>query len=534
MMEHTRRAPNLGRRVAVVIGVLLLLSGVTAFLRLRALDYDVTFMTPATVFDVDLIQTVDTNGDEVSLKTFLPSPESRQRIFDERNQSGDLQFTSSLDDGNRVGIWRAADVRGKQVVTWSFRAATSAVRYEIDPAIKLGAVASGVDRETLEPTKAIQSTAPEVTALAASLVPPDRSVLGFLRATFDRVQSLGFKPFKGTTDALTALRLGEASCNGRGRLMAALARSVGLPARLVGGLVLENGSKRTSHQWVEVWLGGHWVPFDPTNHHFAEIPYNYLALYRGDHVLFKHTSDLDFRYSYVIKRSFVPRQELEQKKQVLGFWAVFAQLGIPLDLLKVIIMIPLGSLVVVIFRNVIGLRTFGVFLPVLIAVAARATGYWWGILGFSAMILFTSLVRRLLEKLELLHTAQLAVLLTTVIGSMLLLALGAERLGLTDLAKVTLFPVAIMALTSERFAVVEDEEGRRAAWMTLFRSLVAVGFCYLTISSLSLQILMLGFPELLLAVIAADIWLGRWIGMRATEWLRFKGLLRERSGQVAP
>ena len=63
-----------------------------------------------------------------------------------------------------------------------------------------------------------------------------------LRRIYDFVSAMPQRPFKGTTDALTALRLGEASCNGKSRLFVALARAAGIPARLVGGLVLETGA----------------------------------------------------------------------------------------------------------------------------------------------------------------------------------------------------------------------------------------------------------------------------------------------------
>jgi hypothetical protein len=32
----------------------------------------------------------------------------------------------------------------------------------------------------------------------------------------------------------------------------------------------------------------------------------------------------------------------------------------------------------------------------------------------------------------------------------------------------------------------------------------------------------MSFPELLLAVAALNIWIGRWVGLRASEWIRFR------------
>jgi transglutaminase-like putative cysteine protease len=56
---------------------------------------------------------------------------------------------------------------------------------------------------------------------------------------------------------VTAAKLGEASCNGKSRLFIALARRAGIPSRLVGGVILSTGVKRTSHQWVEAYVSGH-------------------------------------------------------------------------------------------------------------------------------------------------------------------------------------------------------------------------------------------------------------------------------------
>jgi transglutaminase-like putative cysteine protease len=523
-------------RVPVIVTSLLLLAaaGAIAGFRLHSAGYDFGFLVPEIVWDVTLTQTATGHGSAVSLKTFLPQSDDRQTVLSESNLPSEFEYHARIDGYNRIGEWKASGLRGERVVSHGYRVRIEAVEYNISPDFKLGDTQYGSEKHLVEPTEAIQSTAPEIVALSTSLVPEDLGLLSYVQAAFDRVQSLGFKPFKGTTDALTALRLGEASCNGRGRLFAALMRAQGIPARLVGGLVLEPGEKRTSHQWVEIRAGGNWIPMDPTNHHFAKIPHNYLTLYRGDEVLFKHTPDVGFTYTFVIRSSLVPAQEIGTGGTSLGLWAVFEKLGIPLDLLKVVIMIPVGAIVVIIFRNVFGLRTFGTFLPVLIAASVRHTGIWWGLAGFASLLLLVSLVRRVTSGLQLLHSPQLSVLLTALIGFMLLMAVAADWLGAPALARVTLFPVAILTITAERFTLMDMEEGAAAAWFTLARTLAVVSLCYMCITSLSLQILMLTFPELLLVVAVIDIWLGRWMGMRVTEWLRFKSLvLRPAEGRAS-
>ncbi len=514
-----------GRWAQVVSWSLIVVASLLAFKRYKDVG-NLDFVTPEEIHEVSIMQTFDSDGSEVRLKTFLPVSDSHQTIVAERNTSSELDFSTISEEGNRIGEWRGVPTEGQKTVVYHFQVHGQGLRYEIDPGLMVEQPQpSGAARKYLEPTDVIQSTNAEIMALSDRLMPPGGRVADYLKAVFDEVQGLKFKPFKGTTDALTALRLGEASCNGRSRLFVALMRARGLPARLVGGLVMTQGEKQTSHQWVEVLVGGHWVPMDPTNDHFARLPHHYLTLYRGDEALFKHTTDIGFHHLFKVRREMVPRQTLETNKTSLGLWGFFSEIGIPLDLLRVVIMIPLGAVVVVLFRNVVGLKTFGTFLPVLIAASARHTGLLWGMVGFVALILFASGVRRVTARLELLHSPQLAVLLTAVIGGMLFGGRAAVELGFTSLGRISLFPVAILAITAERFTLMEIEEGAREAWWTMARTLLVVAFCYLTINSLSLQILMLAFPELLLLVAAINIWLGRWVGLRMTEWIRFRGLM---------
>jgi hypothetical protein len=57
-------------------------------------------------------------------------------------------------------------------------------------------------------------------------------------------------------------------------------------------------------------------------------------------------------------------------------------------------------------------------------------------------------------------------------------------------------------------------------------TLGVVAACFAVMDSLFFQSLILAFPELLLLVIALDLWLGKWMGMRLTEFIRFRHLLR--------
>ncbi|MDH5527813.1 MAG: UUP1 family membrane protein [Nitrospirota bacterium] len=500
--------------------------------KLYVLDYPLSGLIPATSYTVNVNMEVTGHGDDISMRTFLPRSGPRQLISGEENSSGVFTLGLETDSLNRVATWEAENVEGTHQVRYAYDVQGSHVRYEIPPNLAIPERYPDELQPYLAPQDGIQVGDPLIVAETGRIVPsPSPTALDALTRIHRHLQDdFANRNFSGYTDALTALKLGEASCNGKSRLFVAMARGLNLPARLVGGFIMEPGSKRTSHQWVEVYLSGHWVPFDTINDHFAEIPANYLNLYTGDEVLFRHTANVNFQYFFKTKKRLVPQREAQEALahsvlNATNLYNVFEQLGISQNLLKIVMMIPFGALVVVIFRNVVGLETFGTFLPALIAAASRETGLWWGLAGFLTIIMLAALVRRGLDWMHLLHSPKMSIMLTIVVIAMLGLTVAATHAGLFDLAHVTLFPIAILAITAERFSLIEQEQGLGKVSRITAATLVVIAAAYWVMDSLFLQSLVLAFPEVLLLLVAINLWLGKWIGMRVSEFYRFRHLI---------
>jgi len=533
MTEITQSADRYRRPVyTVLLVVLLLLPAALLGYKLFVLDYDLARLLPALSYQVELGMKVDGHGDDIRISTYLPASDSRQRVYDETNSSGAFAMQLVPGPENRVAVWRAEKVSGENTILYRFSVQADHVRYNIPPGMKIPRVEAASMGRYLAPAPGIQSDDPLIDEALKKLVPDrDAPLLEILTAIHRHLQD-DFRnmKFSGFTDALTALKLGEASCNGKSRLFAAMLRRLGVPARLAGGLIMRGGSKRTTHQWVEAYINGHWVPFDTINDHFAELPANYLTLYYGDLVLFRHTTNVNFNYFFKMTRRLVPRISTREALSAsvlstFNVYSIFEQVGISQNLLKIMLMIPLGALVVVIFRNVVGVETFGTFLPALIAAAARETGLLWGLAGFVLIIGVSSLVRKGLDWLRLLHSPKMAIMLTAVVIFMLAITIFGVRSGLLDLAHVTLFPIAILAITAERFAIMEVEEGLARALRVTCATLLVIAACYVVMDSLFLQSMFLAFPELLLVVVAMNMWIGRWIGIRLVEFIRFRSLI---------
>lgn len=497
--------------------------------KIVVLGHRVDDVLPKTQYRVSVQMSLDGDLGRVAVSTFTPQSDEHQTISGEEHTADpSFRFTSEQEGLNRVAHWSGTAVPDGATIAFSYGALTSRTEYHISPALAVPESYSTSIAAYLKPTESIQVDHPEIRAALRSVGADTGAVLQRLERIQQLSAGLVSRPFKGTTDALTALRLGEASCNGKSRLFAALARATGIPTRLVGGLLLEDGKKRTSHQWVESYVGGHWVPFDPTNGHFASLPSNHLILYREDEALFSHTADVNFDYNFVTTSTLVPSPKITEALGAFSVWSLFERLKLPFSLLRTILMLPVGALVVVLFRNVVGMPTFGTFLPALIAAGAGEAGLLWGMLSLVIVTLMTVVARRSIASLKLLHSPTLAILLTVVVLTMLGTSLLADRLGLESLARVSYFPIAVMAIASERFYLAMVEQSARSAFKQLAGTLVVVLGCYTVMNSLAMQALVTGFPEVLLLVIAANIYLGRWIGVRVSELWRFRSLIAKR------
>lgn len=473
------------------------------------------------------------HGEDTSIRVALPLESERQRVRNELVTSGDFRFDMERRGDNRLGVWKARAPHGPQSIVYSCTVATEAQQFDLAPGIELPDRYPAELRPYLLGSEKIQADSPEVLALLDRLLPPERrrDVAAILRAIFDYTHDT-IKPanYEGTTDALTCLRLGDSSCGGKSRLFVALARAAGIPARLVGGLILKERTWQSTHVWAETWIGGHWVPFCPLNGHFGRIPENYLITYRDDLPQFFHTADVNFSYGFTARRTLAPPAEwlpvsLPASLGALNLWAAFEHVRIPVNLLKIILMIPFGALVVVIARNVVGIETFGTFMPALMAVAFRDTGLLWGTSLFVLILLIGSLTRLVLDRFQLLHTPRLAVILTVTVLFVLTVALLGAASGSVLATRVSLFPLAILTLTVERFALMLEEAGGRRAAGVVAGTLLVVSACYAVMEWETLQLTTLAFPEILLLVIAAFFISGRWLGMRFSEYIRFREFL---------
>ena len=516
----------------LVILFLMIIPILAISIKVIFLGYLPNLIIPEKNYQVKIHMTGNSVKDNIRLRTFLPRESFRQRIYDESYKKDGFEFTITSNEVNNQATWKAVEQVGKFDVHYQFSVNSKAVSWEIPEDSIVTNETPAELKPFLRSTNMMPLNDQVLIKLHQELIKDEIKLIEILRSTFNYVHNLGTISFKGSTSAKTAVLLQQASCNGKGHLLAALLRMNKIPTKLIGGLILKTGQKKISHQWVEVWINGNWIAFDPTNGHFAHVPSNYLKVYENDEKFFTHSKNIGFNWNFEIKSFLSPASEIYHLKSesfnVLGIYELFQEAGISLTILKILLMIPVGGLIATFFRNVIGTQTFGTFLPALIAAASYQTGVWWGLAGFCFVIFSLAGIRLLLENMDLMHTPKLSAMLTIVVIMVLGLSLASSRYTGLGLERFSLFPIAILTLTTERFSITIEEKGALSALWMLFQTLLVTFICYLFMSNLFFQVSFLAFPELSLMIIGMNLWLGRWVGLRLTEFIRFRNIIFSR------
>lgn len=211
--------------------------------------------------------------------------------------------------------------------------------------------------------------------------------------------------------------------------------------------------------------------------------------------------------------------------QLHPFIDLFVNYGLPLETVKFLLVFPIIVTLVAFFRQVIGIKAFGIYTPSIVTFAFLAfdpKGIKYGIAIFASVILVGMLSRFLLRGFRLLYLPRVALTLTVVAFAILgILALGGS-LNRTGLASVSIFPLLIMITLVEKFVATQIEKGEKTAIILAIETLGISLIGYAIARWDILITLILAHPWIVLLTIPVNVWLGKWSGLRLSEYLRFR------------
>ena len=505
----------MNRSLAWLMGLLLLVPAVLIAYRVIVLGY---IFLPSTVergWQLSMSGFVEPSKNDVTVRVAYPSHRPGQTVIEQEFTSSRLEFDLLPEGLNRFGEWLGRS--GSKGVGIGYRVCIlnkrqSELKEQAPQPAPFPSWVGTQERRlaerlvrawmVLDPGRRFHAIAGTTAGLWGTPQPPQED----LTAWTDLVHAHGME---------SALIL--------------LFRVAGLPARHVEGLRLEEQVSDSLLGWVEAWTGTQWECVVPATGIIPKNDKNLLPLVAGDFPAVHVTGGEVSGIRWVLSHSVVSQwqhhlERIRLSNNPFNKWSLFHLPQEFQNTIRILILVPLGALLISLLRNVVGLPTFGIFMPVLMALAFRNTGLTYGLGLFAGIILIGFLVRRGIDWLRLLLVPRLSLILTIVIICIIILALVGNKYGNRELMAVGLLPFVILTMTIERFFIIVEEAGVGEGFRTALGSAVVAVITYLILNHEPLQLVFFMYPELLLVVAAAQILLGRYTGYRLLEFYRFRNL----------
>ncbi|WP_447968528.1 inactive transglutaminase family protein [Nitrospira sp. M1] len=477
------------------------------------LQFPLVPQTQAELWNVEVHLTFFAKNKPVKASLALPRNTRRYAIVDENFISQGYGLTTVKDDENRRATWSIRKANGKQHLY--YRATVRRVEVD-DPNTE-----SRLPDITISPLLGSQLAAAQ--ALLTDIKEKSADATTMVAELFSRMKHPNVDP------NLQLLLAKDYSPENKLELATDILDLAQIPNRIVHGVRLAEFQRQaTIVHWLQIFEKNEWKSHNPETGS-PDIPSNYFTWWRGLQPLM----EIEGGDRLAMTMTVAPNQEeaiqaaMYHTQLATPELLEFSLFSLPLEaqgVYRILLMVPMGALLLLVLRNVIGIKTFGTFMPILMALAFRETQLLWGIILFSFVVALGLGVRFYLEHLKLLLVPRLASLLIIVILLMATLSVLSHKLGLDRGLSVALFPMVILTMTIERMCIVWEERGASESIQQGLGSLAVASLTYLAMTIPYMEHLLFVFPELLLLFLAGTLLMGRYSGFRLLELRRFKAL----------
>jgi len=490
--------------VIIIVGLLLVAGSLLTWYRHQAFDVPWMPGIKRQVWSIEAKVEFIARGDPVKISLAIPDTQSGFERISEHTASPGYGLAFVDDGAGRRAEWSIRSAQGRQTLYYR-------IDMEVVENLEVPGVPPPLDRSnTFFGDGPLETAARQLLSNAL-----ERSADNF---TLTRELINEFNSQEQSAEFL-------AQKQSRSRWLVQLLNRADVPAREVLLLNLEDGRRQQSlDTYLQVFDGEKYQLFHPKTGEQGREHNQVLWEYHSGALLDIIGGSQSNVWFSTIDQEVPVAQVLALERDDNRSFLDFSIHSLPLEeqaLFKGILLIPVGVLVVVFMRILIGLRTSGTFMPVLIAMAFIQTSLITGLIGFILIVGIGLLIRSYLSYLNLLLVARISAVIITVIGMISASAVLAFQLGLSEALKITFFPMIILSWTIERMSILWEEEGAREVLVQGGGSLLVAVLAYVIMTNEVVRHLTFNFIGLQLVFMAMVILLGSYTGYRLLELRRF-------------
>ncbi len=207
----------------------------------------------------------------------------------------------------------------------------------------------------------------------------------------------------------------------------------------------------------------------------------------------------------------------------------FAQNGVSQSVIYLLLAVPFLAFFVAFFRQFVGIKTYGVYTPMMLGLSLLVLGLQVGLLAFVLVLLVSTLIRWVFARIEMLYIPKVALTLSVLALSFFVVLWAGVELNIDINWGLAVFPMLVIVTVSEKFLSNQSSAGLRNALIyTLETLLVAfVGWAFLQWDFI--EQLIMRTPEVVFIPLLGSYWLGKFSGLRLSEYFKFRAFFQESS-----
>ncbi len=222
------------------------------------------------------------------------------------------------------------------------------------------------------------------------------------------------------------------------------------------------------------------------------------------------------------------KQRPEASLNPINFMAYTVQyavnMGIPANTIVLILLLPVLASMIAFIRLVVGLPSMEMLVPIILSVSLIATGLTAGSILIISILIASLASRVILKKVRIMQLPKMSLSLFLVSIMVFLSLLLSAQLGILSVQYISIFPILVFILLSDKIVSLQLQRSLLDTLNITFLTIIIglLGYAILQYNPLREAVLL--YPELILLLIPLNLIIGRYFGLRLTEYFRFKSI----------
>lgn len=203
--------------------------------------------------------------------------------------------------------------------------------------------------------------------------------------------------------------------------------------------------------------------------------------------------------------------------------------GVSQMVLEILIAMCIVATIVSIARYIVGNKTYGIYAPIILAIAYSYTGLKYGLVITLVVILTSLLSYSILKRIRMHYIARIATNYTilSIILVLFFLLINTFGLGLENMSNIPPLAFICIAALSDFFIKQYVKKSLKSSFMTLFGTIFIAIIGWFIISRELISGYVLNNLWIIPLLVIVNILLGMFRGLRIKDYFRFRLTSRE-------